>query len=81
MRLRAAAAAVGVVATIALAGPAAAQPLCVGEQGVFALCVDPTGSGRTVCIYAGPPPCMQVTIPIPTWWCEGSLGPNCDPFH
>ncbi len=72
MGLRAAAAVVGAVATIAMAGSAAAQPLCVGEE-AFYVCVDPTGSSRTVCIYAGPPPCTPVTIPIPTAWCEENL--------
>ena len=73
MRLRAAAAVVGAVATIAMAGPAAAQPLCAGEASLLYVCVDPTGSSKTVCIYAGPPPCTPVTIPIPTWWCGGVL--------
>ena len=73
MRLRAAAAVVGAVATIAMAGPAAAQPLCAGEDSIFFVCVDPTGSSKTVCIYAGPPPCTPVTIPIPTAWCGGSF--------
>ena len=73
MRLRMAAAVVGAVATIVTAGPAAAQPLCVGEQTLFFQCVDPTGSSITVCVYAGPPPCRPVTIPIPTTWCGGTL--------
>ena len=77
MRLRMAAAVVGAVATIAMAGPAAAQPLCAGEDEIFFVCADPTGSGHTVCIYAGPPPCTPVTIPIPTAWCGGTLTSLC----
>ena len=77
MRLRAAAAAVGIVATIAMAGPAAAQPICAGEADVFFVCVDPSGSSRTVCVYAGPPPCIPVTIPIPTAWCGGNMTSIC----
>lgn len=77
MRLRAAAAAVGAVAAIAMAGPAGAQPLCAGEDTLFYVCTDPTGSGHTVCIYAGPPPCTPVTIPIPTVWCGGNLTSLC----
>lgn len=77
MRWRAAAAAVGVVAAIAMAGPAAAQPQCVGEDEVFFLCVDPTGSSHTICVYSGPPPCTPVTIPIPTAWCGGNLTALC----
>jgi hypothetical protein len=73
MRLRAAAAVVGAVAMLVTAGPATAQPLCVGEDNVAYVCVDPTGSSKTVCIYAGPPPCRPVTIPIPTWWCGGVI--------
>ena len=76
MRLRAAAAAVGAVATIAIAGPAAAQPLCAGEEVAY-VCVDPSGSSKTVCIYAGPPPCTPVTIPIPTAWCGGIMQVFC----
>lgn len=73
MRLKAAAAAVGAVAAIMTAGPASAQPLCAGEHSIFYVCVDPTGDSRTVCIYAGPPPCQPVTVPIPTAWCGGTF--------
>jgi hypothetical protein len=73
MRLRVLAAGVGAVAAMVWTGPAGASPLCAGEHDIFALCVDPTGSSRTVCIYAGPPPCRPVTVPIPTAWCEGAL--------
>ena len=78
MRSRAAAAVVGVVAMLVMtAGPAAAQPLCVGEDDTAYVCVDPSGSSKTVCIYAGPPPCTPVTIPIPTAWCGGILAVLC----
>ena len=78
MRSRVAAAVVGAVAMLVMtAGPAAAQPLCAGEETVFFVCVDPTGSSKTVCIYAGPPPCTPVTIPIPTAWCGGDLTVLC----
>ncbi len=69
MRRKAAAAVVGLVAALSMAAPAAAQPLCAGEQSIFYVCVDPTGSSHTLCVYAGPPPCHPVTIPIPTVWC------------
>lgn len=77
MRFKAAAVALGAVATIAMAGPAAAEPLCAGEDTVFFLCVDPSGSSATFCIYAGPPPCRPVTVPIPTAWCGGELTGIC----
>ncbi len=77
MRLKIAAAIVGAAATMALAGPAAAQPLCAGDDELFFVCVDPTGSSITRCIYAGPPPCTPVTIPIPTAWCGGDLTALC----
>lgn len=73
MRFRAAAVAVGAVAAISFGGPAAAQPLCAGEDSIFYVCVNPTGDSHTVCVYAGPPPCHPVTIPIPTWWCGGTF--------
>ncbi len=73
MRRRAAAAVVGLVAAISLMGPAAAQPLCAGDDELFFVCVDPTGSSITRCIYAGPPPCHPVTVPVPTVWCGGNL--------
>lgn len=76
MRFRMAAAVVGAVGMIAMAGPAAAQPLCAGEESAY-VCVDPSGSSKTVCIYAGPPPCTPVTIPIPTLYCGGSLQVFC----
>ena len=76
-KLRAVAAAVGAVTAILTAGPAGAAPLCVGEHSLAVFCVDPEGSSKTVCIYAGPPPCTPVTIPIPTSWCGGILAVFC----
>lgn len=75
MRSRAAlwVAGLAVGATMAMAPPAAAQPLCAGPS-TFYVCVDPTGGTPiTECIYLGPPPCYPVSVPTPTAWCEENL--------
>ena len=61
-----------VTAVLGIGSPASAQTLCFGPTFGY-VCTDPTGSSTTQCIYAGPPPCHTVTVPIPTAWCGGSL--------
>ena len=63
-------------ASVALAGPAAAQvPVCAGTAGTVVLCIDPTGTTLVDdCVYVGPPPCMNVTVPGPTISCGGRYG-------
>jgi hypothetical protein len=70
-----AAASLMTAAGVALAGPAAAQPVCAGTDNTVVLCVDPVG-GTYIddCVYAGPPPCKQVTVPGPTISCGGRYG-------
>ena len=65
--------ALAVSAAFGIAAPAsAAIPLCVGTQGTVVVCVDPTaGTLYDDCVYAGPPPCTQVTVPGPTVHCTG----------
>lgn len=71
-----------VAATMAMAGPAAAQPLCFGPSSSY-VCVDPTGGDPIEeCIYAGPPPCIPVSVPTPAVWCGGYLSCQVvDPWH
>jgi hypothetical protein len=64
----------------AMAPPALAA--CVGTTGTIIVCVDPTG--RTLyedCVMVVDPPCKPVSVPGPSVWCEGAMGPNCDPWH
>lgn len=65
-----------VTATFGISSPASAQPLCFGPSTAYA-CADPTGSSTTQCIYAGPPPCHTVTVPLPTTYCGGWLAAMC----
>lgn len=79
MRRRAAllVASLAVGATVAIASPAAAQPLCFGPSTAY-VCVDPTGGNPiNECIYAGPPPCHPVSVPTPDAWCGGRLALIC----
>ena len=63
-------------ATVAMAQPAAAQPLCFGPSRTY-VCIDPTGGDPIQeCIFAGPPPCHPVSVPTPVIWCGGNL--SCD---
>lgn len=59
-----------------VAAPAQASiPICAGTQATVVLCVDPTGGTLySDCIYAGPPPCIWVTVPGPTIQCGGDIG-------
>jgi hypothetical protein len=61
----------------AFASPAGAvAPVCAGTSGTVVVCaavnpagipdVDPEGSAYDDCVYAGPPPCVPVHVPIPT---------------
>lgn len=60
-----------------VASPATAQTtVCAGTAGTVVVCTDPTGGTViTDCIYAGPPPCVPVTVPGPTLSCGGPLIP------
>ena len=52
--------------SMAVAPVASAEESCVGEEGTFVLCVEPTGGEITsVCIYAGGTTCETVTVPGP----------------
>lgn len=78
MRRRAMMLATGLVmaGTVAFApaASAAGQWICVGTQQAGYVCVDPTGGTLyDDCVYAGPPPCTQVTIPGPIYGCGGPL--------
>ena len=68
-----------VAASLAMAGPASAAPVCVGTEGTIVVCVDPLGGPPLIddCVYAGEPPCQQVTVPGPAIWCDGRYGPIC----
>ena len=68
--------ALAVSAAFGIASPAGAQPLCFGPSTAY-VCADPTGSSITQCIYAGPPPCHTVTVPVPTAYCGGILAYVC----
>ena len=66
-------AALAVTAAFGIASPASAQTLCFGPSTSY-VCVNPTG-GTPIneCIYAGPPPCIPVSVPTPSAWCGGNL--------
>lgn len=68
-------------ASMAVMPSASAQaiPLCAGTVNTIVVCVDPTG-GTPIgdCVYLGPPPCMNVSIPTPSIECSGRLGPACN---
>ena len=59
-------------ATLGLAAPASAAPLCVGTSSTVVQCVDPTG-WRYVddCVYLGSPPCTPVVVDGPYVYCLG----------
>ena len=62
-RLTKVAALVGAAASIAIAGPASAAPVCVGTQQTVGICASATK--ETVyedCVYLGPPPCIPVSV-------------------
>lgn len=63
--------------TIFTASPAMAQTtVCAGTAGTVVVCTNPTGGTVTSdCVYLGPPPCMNVTVPGPTLSCGGALIP------
>lgn len=65
-----------VLGSLFVAAPAQASiPICAGTQATVVLCVDPTGGTLySDCIYAGPPPCIWVTVPGPTIQCGGDIG-------
>jgi hypothetical protein len=58
------------------ANAASAATVCAGTAETFAACatpnpgalpsVNPTGSSISDCVYAGPPPCVPVSVPVPT---------------
>jgi hypothetical protein len=62
-RLSKVAALVGVAASIGIAGPASAAPVCVGTQQTVGICA--SVNRETVyedCVYVGPPPCIPVSV-------------------
>lgn len=83
-------------ASVAMAGPALAtpicvppeigsfcvevqlEPVCVGTDGTIVVCGDADGATYiSDCVYAGSPPCTQVTVNGPTAWCAGAYGSLC----
>lgn len=63
-----------VAGSLALTGPASADPACVGTDRTVTVCVDPTGGVLyTDCIYTGGSTCQPVTVPGPTVDCGGDL--------
>ena len=65
----------GMMLATGMATPAAAAPLCAGTENTVVFCVDPTGGAPIVdCIYVGPPPCIPVSIPTPSFGCGGDIG-------
>lgn len=71
-----------VAGSMFVATPAQAGPLvCVGTASTAVVCVDPTGgTAYEDCIYAGPPPCTNVHVPGPVWYCGGILACWNGPF-
>ena len=67
-----------VAGSMFLAAPAQAGPLvCAGTASTAVICVDPTGGTLySDCVYLGPPPCTNVTVPGPVTYCGGIL--YCD---
>ena len=66
--------------TLAVASPAHAA--CLGTTNTIIVCVDPTGGTLYEdCAVIVEPPCQPVVVPGPVVWCEGAMGPNCDPWH
>ena len=65
-----------VAGSLFFAAPASASiPVCVGTAATVVVCVDPTGGTLYEdCIYAGPPPCIPVSVPGPTIQCGGNIG-------
>ena len=65
----------GVVASLGVAAPASANPVCVGTQSTVGICVEVTPSTLiSDCVYAGPPPCTQVDVPGVSIDCWGWIG-------
>lgn len=83
-------------ASLGIAGPASAAPICVPDDASFQVCVEPVtptcvGTEGTIvvcveplgppliedCIYTGGPTCTPVSVPGPSIWCAGRLGPAC----
>lgn len=65
----------GLMLAAGMAAPASADPLCGGTASTIVVCVDPTG-GTPIndCVYVGPPPCVPVSIPTPSFGCGGAMG-------
>ena len=69
------AAVAGIVASIGMAGPATANPICVGTQQTAGLCFVITDKPTYEdCVYLGPPPCIPVSVPGKDVDCGGWVG-------
>lgn len=70
--------AVGAVASIGTASPAAAEPICVGTREIAGVCVDVDPTGGTLyedCVYLASSSCTPVHVPGPTIVdCHGWIG-------
>jgi hypothetical protein len=62
----------GVIASLSLAAPANAAPLCVGTQQTAGVCawLEKTTVYQD-CVYVGPPPCIPVNVPGYDLECAG----------
>jgi hypothetical protein len=59
-------------ATVGMAAPASAAPVCVGTASTVVQCVDPTGATLVDdCVYAGSSSCIPVFVPGPRVYCLG----------
>lgn len=68
-----------IAASTLVAGPAQAEPVCVGPRRNVYVCVDPFGSSTPPrCIQIGQD-CFYVIVPLPTVECGGDFGQKVCP--
>lgn len=75
-RLSRIAASIGVAASIGIAGPAAAAPVCVGTAQTAGVCAEVSRGAPTYedCVYVVTPPCIPVSVPGWDLECGGWIG-------